>query len=189
MHVTGMGIVSDGSTGVRAGLHRRGEPPRRGGQGTGVEREEAARVDDPGKPGEAEEARPRPAGGVPLEGGGRRPPPAAVPRPRLPGHGVPPAGEARAAPPAGAGAGAEEVDDPPRPRPPLGGVVAGAERRGHRAVPKKGRPPRRYVAVDSSGLEARRRSEDYLLRLRRRIRRREFRKLQLAPESRQPEKP
>ena len=84
-----MGIVSDESTGVRAGLHRRGEPPRPGGQGTGAEREEAARVDDPGKPGKAEELRPGPAGGVPLEGGGRRPPPPAAPRPGLPGHGGP----------------------------------------------------------------------------------------------------
>ena len=142
MGVTRMGIVSDESTGVRAGLHRRGEPPRPGGQGTGAEREEAAQVDDPGKSGKAEELRPGPAGGVPLEGGGRRPPPPAAPRPGLPGHGGPPAGEARAAPPAGAGAGAQEVHDPPRPRPPPGGVVTGAERRGHRAVPKRGRLPR-----------------------------------------------
>jgi len=43
--------------------------------------------------------------------------------------------------------------------------------------------------VDSSGLEARRRSEYYAFHLRRRVRRREFRKLHLASECRQPEKP
>lgn len=62
--------------------------------------------------------------------------------------------------------------------------------RGHGlAVPKKGRPPKKHVAVDSSGLEERRRSAYYLFRLRRRVRRKEFRKLHVASECRQPEKP
>lgn len=55
-------------------------------------------------------------------------------------------------------------------------------------IQKKGRPSKKWVGVDSSGLEERRRSSYYLWRLKKRVRKRDFRKLHLASECRLPEK-
>jgi hypothetical protein len=68
-------------------------------------------------------------------------------------------------------------------------VAAASERLRDGEFQKKGRPPKRHVAVDSSGLEERRRSDYYVFRIQKAVRRREFRKLHLASESRLPEKP